>query len=455
MKVQRNGREFTVDVTADGEGIVSHAGAALLAETADRIGLTDALSKGLTPMRQRRGAHDPGRVIRDLAVMLASGGSHLSDLAAVRDQEPLFGAVASDATAWRAVDAIGRDPELMGALRMARRVARERAWDAGAEPGEGPLFIDLDPTLIEAGSEKEGAAPTFKKGFGFHPMLAFLDRPGDPCGGEPLAGLLRPGNAGANTVADQIEVAEEALEQLPAEHAADSEIVLRFDSAGATHGLLDWAREGGIRFSVGFDLTERVREAILRIPDQRWACALAQDGTERDNGEVAEATDLIDLSGWPRGSRLIVRRERPHPGAQLSFTDADGHRFQAILTDREGEAADLEREHRARARCEDRIRCAKQIGLELLPFSDFQMNAVWLELVLIAQLLLALSDTLLLRGELSGLEPKRLRYRALHTAGRLGFHARRATLRLERRWPWAAELAGAFTRLRELPAPAG
>jgi hypothetical protein len=286
-------------------------------------------------------------------------------------------------------------------------------------------------------------------------MLAFLDRPGDACGGEPLAGLLRPGNAGANTVTDQIEVAEEALEQLPAEHAADSGIVLRFDSAGATHGLLNWAREGRIRFSVGFDLTEPVRKAIAQIPDERWVSALAQDGSPRGNGEVAEATDLIDLSGWPQGSRLIVRRERPHPGAQLSFTDADGHRFQAILTDREGDATDLEREHRARARCEDRIRCAKQMGLELLPFADFEMNAVWMELVLIAQLLVALTDTLLLRGELSGLEPKRLRYRALHTAGRLGFHARRATLRLERRWPWAAELAAAFARLRHLPVPAG
>ena len=284
MKVQHDGREFTVEVTADGEGVVSHAGAALLAETADRIGLTEALSKGLAPTRCRRGAHDPGRVVRDLAVMLASGGEHLSDLRAVRDQEPLFGAVASDATAWRTVEAIARDPELIGVLRGARRQAREGAWAAGAEP-EGPLFIDLDPTLIEAGSEKEGAAPTFKGGFGFHPMLTFLDRPADACGGEPLAGLLRPGNAGANTVADQIEVAEEALEQLPADIATGAEIVLRSDSAGATHDLLKWAREGGIRFSVGFDLTEPVREAIARIPDERWVSALAQDGSPRKNGE--------------------------------------------------------------------------------------------------------------------------------------------------------------------------
>ena len=286
-------------------------------------------------------------------------------------------------------------------------------------------------------------------------MLAFLDRPGDPCGGEPLAGLLRPGNAGANTAADQIAVAEEALEQLPAEIAEEAEIVLRCDSAGATHGLLDWAREGAVGFSVGFDLTEPVREAIAAIADERWHPALAQDGSKRDNGEVAEASDLIDLSAWPEGSRLLVRRERPHPGAQLSFTDPNGHRFQAILTDRAGGVAELERDHRARARCEDRIRCAKQMGLERLPFFDFEMNAVWVELVLIAQLLLALTDTLLLGGELSGLEPKRLRYRALHTAGRLAFHARRATLRLERRWPWAEELAAAFARLRQLPAPAG
>jgi len=454
LKVQHDGREFTVEVTADGEGVVSHAGAALLAETAERIGLADALSKGLAPMRERRGAHDPGRVVRDLAVMLASGGSHLSDLRAVRDQEPLFGAVASDSTAWRTVEAVAREPELMGALRSARREAREGAWGAGAEPG-GPRFVGRDATLLEAAAEKQGAAGTFKGGFGFHPMLAFLDRPADPCGGEPLACLLRPGNAGANTAADQIAVAEEALEQLPEKVATDSEIVLRCDSAGAVHGLLDWAREGGIRFSVGFDLTVQVREAVARVPDERWHSALDQDGSKRDNGEVAEATDLIDLSGWPEGSRLIVRRERPHPGAQLSFTDSDGHRFQAILTDRTGDAAELERDHRARARCEDRIRCVKQMGLELLPFGDFEMNAVWMELVLIAGALVAWADLLLLRGELSGLEPKRLRYRALHTAGRLAFHARRATLRLERRWPWAEELAAAFARLGGLPAPAG
>ena len=109
MRVQRDGRRFTVDVVADGEGLVSHAGAALLAEAADRVGLTEALSRALEPMRERRGRHDPGRVVRDLAVMLADGGDCLADLRAVRDQQVLFGPVASDATAFRVLDAIARE----------------------------------------------------------------------------------------------------------------------------------------------------------------------------------------------------------------------------------------------------------------------------------------------------------------------------------------------------------
>ena len=448
MKVQRKGREITVDVTADGEGLVSHAGSALIAWTADRLGLTQALSEGLAPMRERRSRHDPGRTVRDLAVMLADGGECLSDLGAVREQEPLFGSVASDATAWRTIAEIASDPERLEALRAARKAARERAWEAGAAPEE--ITIDLDATLIQSRSEKDGAAGNFKGGFGFHPMLAYLDS-----STEALAGELRPGNAGANTAADQVAVAEAAVEQLPAEVAAEAEIVLRCDSAGATHELLEWCREGRIGFSVGFDLTEAVRTAILAIPDRDWVSALAQDGSERQNGEVAEATDLLDLSAWPEGSRVIVRRERPHPGAQLAFTDLGGHRFQAILTDQAGEAAEAERCHRARARVEDRIRAGKETGLAKLPFSDFEMNAVWLELALIAQDLFAWTNRLLLRGELANLEPKRLRHRALHVAARLAFSGRRATLRIQRSWPWAEELRAAFERLRLLPEPVG
>jgi hypothetical protein len=447
LRVQRDGRSFTVDVAPDGDGLVSHAGAALLAEAADRLGLTDALSRALAPMRERRCKHDPGRVVRDLAVMLADGGDCLADLRAVRDQEPLFGAVASNATAFRVIDAIAADPDLLDALRAARARARQNAWEAGAVPEQ--IVVDIDATLITAHTEKDGAAGTFKGGFGFHPLLAFLDE-----SREALAGLLRPGNAGANTAADHLAVVELALEQLPRAVIEQAQIIVRTDSAGATHELTDELRAANIGLVVGFDLTETVRAAILALPESAWRPAIRQDGEVRDGAWVAEITDLLDLSGWPERCRVIVRRERPHRGAQLSFTDHDGHRFLATLTDLGGDPVELERLHRARASTEDRIRAAKQTGLENLPFRDFDHNAVWLELSLIAQDLIAWTQRLALDGELAACEPKALRYRLLHTAARLAFHARRATLRLQGTWPWAAQLATAFARLAALPPPA-
>jgi Transposase DDE domain group 1 len=261
--------------------------------------------------------------------------------------------------------------------------------------------------------------------------------------------MLRPDNAGANTAADQIAVAEAALEQIPTECIEEIGVLLRVDSAGAPHELLDWAREGRIRFSVGFDLTEPVREATLALPDDAWIAARDKDGSVRENGEVAEISEPLDLEGWPPGSRVIVRRERPHPGAQLSFSDHDGHRFQAILPDQaERDIAAIERRHRARARAEDQTKDSKDTGLSKLPFRDFAMNAVWLEPVLIAHDLLAWTKALLLTGELARSRPKRLRHRLLHVAARLAFSGRRARLRLQANWPWAA----AFDRLRALPA---
>jgi hypothetical protein len=434
---------------ADGDGLVSHAGSALLAQVADKTGLTRALSLRLAGMKERRSGHDPGRVIRDLAVMLADGGECLADLGAVRDQESLFGAVASDSTAFRIVQRISEKPALIDAVRAAHARAREHAWQLGVQPAEAT--IDMDATLVGAHSEKDGAEGQYKGGYGFHPMLAYLDQTG-----EALSGRLRPGGSGANDAADQIIVAEAALAQLPAELIETLPVLLRVDSAGATHELIDWARDGSMRFSVGYDLTEPVRTAIVKVPADAWVPALDQDGSERRNGEVAEITDEVELSAWPEGSRLIVRRERPHPGAQLSFTDHDGYRFQVILTDQPDlDIAILERRHRQRARVEDHIRNDKDTGLRKLPFKDFFMNEVWLELVLIAHDLICWTQTLLLSGELAKAEPKRLRYRLLHQAARLSFHGRRATLRLQRSWPWAGDLVAAFAKLRTLPAAAG
>jgi hypothetical protein len=449
LKVTRDGRRINVDVVADGEGLVSHAGSALLVGVAEKTGLSRALARELCGVRQRRGRHDPGRVVRDLAVMLADGGDCLADLRAVADQAPLFGAVASTSTAFRVVDAIARDPRGLERLRVAHARARSRAWKLAGAPER--LTIDLDATLIASHSDKEGAAGNFKGGYGFHPMLAYGDETG-----EALAGELRPGNAAANSAADQIAVLEHALGQIPVEHIETIELLLRVDSAGATHELLDYCRAGRIRYSVGYDLTDAVRAAILKTPDGAWVCAQDQDGSERRNGQVTEITEHLDLAGWPAGSRVIVRRERPHPGAQLAFTDHDGYRFQAILTDQpDSDIAGIERRHRARARVEDHIRNDKDSGLRNLPFRDFEHNRVWLALVLIAHDLIRWTQRLLLCGELARVEPKRLRYRLLHVAARLAFHARTATLRLQASWPWATDLAAAFARLKALPAPPG
>jgi len=444
VKVQRRGRFEKVEVSADGKGLASHAGSALLVALADKVGLTDALSEALQATRERRSAHDPGAVVRDLCVMLADGGDCLADLGALRDQQDLFGQVASNATAWRVIDSLCAEG-VLERLRQGRAKSRERAWELGARPER--IVLDLDATLITAHSDKQQARGNFKGGFGFHPLLCWLDE-----SQEALAGMLRSGNAGANTAADQIAVVDAALAQLPREVCEQAELLVRTDSAGLTHDLLDYLHDGGIRFSVGMDMTEDVRQAVLQIADRDWVAAVSADGERREQAYVAELS--LELAGWPAGSRAICRRERAHPGAQLSLIDRDGWRHQVFMTDQEGELAELDLRHRGHARIEDRVRCAKQIGLENLPFREFAANEVWLELSLVAQDLLAWTKRLALEDELARAEPKRLRYRLLHQAGRIVRSGRRTRLRLERSWPWAQALVAAFERVRALPAPA-
>ncbi len=445
----RDGRSVTVEVTADGTGLVSHAGSGLLAQVADKLELTRGLSLRLAGLKQRRRGHDLGRVIRDLAVMLADGGECVSDLGAVRDQEALFGPVASDSTAFRAIDKIASMTGGLDALRSAHARARERFWELGGAPER--LTVDVDATLITAHSEKENAAGNYKGGYGFHPLQAYLDETR-----EALGGLLRPGNAGANTAEDHKAVIDLALGQVPAKYLEGLEILVRADSAGATHGLIDYCREGNMRFSVGYELTGPVRSAILQIPADAWVAALDGDGSERNNGEVAEITETLDLSAWGERSRLIVRRERPHPGAQLTFTDHDGYRFQAILTDQtDNNIAEIECRHRQHAHVEDRIRDDKDTGLSKFPFKEFQLNQVWLEIVMLAHDLIVWTQALLLDGQLAKAEPKRLRYQLLHVAGKLAFSGRRARLHLQDTWPWVTELLAAFHKLEALPAPTG
>jgi hypothetical protein len=441
LKVMGRNSFRTVDVAADGIGLSSRSGTALLALTAQRLGLTEGLSAALTHTRERRSAHDPGRVLCDLAVMAADGGRCVSDLAVLAGQSALFGEVASVSTARRVLLCI-HEAEIER-IREARAVARARAWKAGAAPER--VILDFDATPISIHSEKEQAAGHYKGGYGFNPLLAC-------CGREVLAGLLRPGNAGANNAADHLQALELALEQLP-QSALDGEILARSDSAGASHAFAQGCRETRIRFSLGYAINQTVREQILSLGEDAWRSAVNRDGELRDGAWVTELTNLIDLCSWPQSTRLICRRERPHPGAQLSFSDTDGHRFQCFITDQDGEdIAALEALHRQHAEVEDRVKTLKATGAGHLPFHCFSANAAWFELALTAHDVMVWTQQLLLDGEHASAEPKRLRYRILHVAGQITRHARRTTLHLPGDWPWAGTILRAFKRLDALAA---
>lgn len=448
--MKHGSRLGSLQTAADQSCLVSRSGTALVSELAARLGLDSELSEALAGVFRRRPQHDPGRVLVDLATALIDGGDCVSDLGALAEQPDLFGSVASPSTATRLLYALG-EPEL-DAIREARRRVRERAWTSGVRPAT--ITFDFDGQLLECHTEKEGAGPHRKGGFGFHPLHCFLDETG-----EHLAAVLRPGNAGSNTAADHVEVLDAALAQLPQdasdrERAAPVEILARSDTAGATHAFAKALRARRIRFSLGYYVDERVGEAAVTLPKRRWRRALDADGSPRRGGWVAELTGRVDLAGWPEGTRLIVRKERPHPGAQLRFTDTDGHRYQCFITDQDGkDIAELERRHRLHARVEDRIQESQELGLGRLPFQALEPNKAWFELALLAADLLAWLRSLALDGELARAKPKRLRGRLLHVAGRITRSGRRRTLHLPRPWPWASELLAAFARLRELAVP--
>jgi Transposase DDE domain group 1 len=457
-EMKRSCSQRRVKVSADGRGVVSHAGAGLLRELATETGLAGAVTGALLDTYRGFPLHMPGQVFADLAVAIADGADAVTGIEVLRDREILFGPVASMPTAWRLLDRI--DGVHLGRVRTARAAARERAWEAGAAPKPGTeLRIDFDATITIAHSEKQNAAATWKKTFGFHPLLAFLDRP-EVAGGEALAGLLRPGNAGSNTAEDHVKVLDMALAQLP--EAArprpgdpDSPRVLaRSDSAGATHLFAAACRSQGVRFSFGFPVDERIRRVVDLIPDQCWHPAIEAGGL-RDGAWVAEATGMIGLSAWPEGSRLILRKERPHPGAQLTFTDIDGHRITAFLTDTPpgvipGQIAGLELRHRQHARVEDRIREGKAAGLRNLPCRGWDENSAWLEAVLAAADLICWARLICFPHvpSLARCEIAALRYRVLHVAAQLTRSARRTCLRIDRTWRWAAQIAEGFCRLR-------
>jgi hypothetical protein len=461
--VKRSKRVRRVVVSADGQGVVSHAGVGLLREMAQYTGLVEGVTDALLDTYKGVAVHAPGRVFTDLAVAVADGADAISGIAVLGDRQDLFGPVASMPTTWRVLDRV--DAEHLDRVRDARARARARAWVAGAGPDlTQELRLDFDATITVAHSEKENAAATWKRTFGFHPLLCFLDRV-DVAGGEALAGLLRAGNAGSNTATDHIIVLDLALANLPV-HArprpgdpSSPRLLARSDSAGATHAFAAGCVERGVGFSFGFPVDTRIQKIIDVIPEECWHPAIQTDGDLRDGAWVAEATGMIDLDTWPEGSRLILRKERPHPGAQLTFTDVDGMRVTAVLTntppadvpaDVPGQAAGLELRHRQHARVEDRIREAKATGLRNMPCRGFSENAAWLETVLTAVDLVCWTKKVCFADvpELARCEIHAFRYRVLHVAARLTRSGRQLRLRIDKTWHWATHIAAGFTRLR-------
>jgi len=430
----------------------------MLRELAEYTGLVSALDRALADTYSGPWVHAPGRVLTDLAVAVADGAQAITGIGVLSDREEVFGPVASMPTAWRVLDRV--DADHLGLVQAARADARERAWAAGAGPDLAQeLAIDFDATITVAHSEKENAAATWKRTFGFHPLLAFLDRP-EIAGGEALAGLLRAGNAGSNTAADHITVLEQALAALPTQarprpdDPGGPRVLARSDSAGATHAFADACRQAGVGFSFGFPVDLRVKDIVDAIPEGAWYPAVETDGM-REGAWVAEVTDNIDLSPWPDGSRLILRKERPHPGAQLTFTDADGMRITAFLTDTgpgvvPGQLAGLELRHRQHARVEDRIRQAKATGLRNLPCRAWNENAAWLQVVLMATDLIAWTKLIAFTDQptLARCEIAAFRYAVLHVAARITHGARQVRLRIDKTWAWATAIATGWGRIR-------
>ncbi|MFE9853329.1 IS1380 family transposase [Streptomyces sp. NPDC005576] len=447
-----------VRIEGGGRAVVSQAGGVLLVETVRKAGLDTAISAALSPWRKARAVHDPGKILMDVALAVALGGDCLADVGTLRAEPAVFGPVASDPTVSRLIDTLAAaGPKALAAIRSARAEVRKRVWKlAGASSPDstGQVTVDLDGVLVLAHSDKQDATATWKKTFGHHPLMGFVDH---GCGGtgEPVAALLRPGNAGSNTAADHITATQLALAQLPKQYRRGCRTLIRTDSAGGTHEFTAWLAQRGrwLSYPVGMTITDTIHQAVGRVPATAWTPAVEPDGEIRHGAWVAEL-DGGTLKGWPTGMRLIVRKERPHPGAQLRFTDADGLRLTAFATNTtEIPVAALELRHRQRARAEDRIRAARATGLRNLPLHKTAQNRIWLEIVQIALELLAWMPMLALTGETRRWEPRRLRLRLFSAAAQIITTGRRRHLRFARHWPWTDVITNAIARLEVLPNP--
>ena len=444
-----------VRVEGGGEQVVAHVGLHALGAFADRLGLGDSLSSRIPVTGERLPLHDRGKVLVQTMLMMAGGGEACTDIEHLRAQERLFGPVPSDSTLYRTLRAI--DGATLAGLWEAMAEVRAKVWRrSGASTGTAPVILDIDSSLVEVHSEnKEGTGPTYKGGFGFNPILCSADATG-----EFLAALLRPGNAGTTTVADHLAVLDAAVAQLPAEIAAghrlgdDADAVrrpvtVRTDSAGCSSGFVWGCRARNIGYAVVARANPQLSAAISRIAtkEERWSPARDQDGDERQGAAVAELTDLVDLSGWPQGTRLIVRREPLHPGAQQSLFPSLAYRYWGHYTDASGDPVALDVHMRAHAHIEDNVRRLRDSGFERFPFVDLDANRAWLAEVCFADALVRWFQLLCCSGPLAVAEPKALRWTLWHSPARVVRRAGQWVVRILEGWPTAEDLIAAYRRI--------
>ncbi len=387
--------------------------------------------------------------------MLAGGGESCADIEHLRLQEDLFGSVPSDTTVFRSFHEI--TPETRSSIALGLAEVRHEVWRrSGATIGSAPVLLDIDASLVEIHSEhKVAAAPTFKGGYGFHPIFCFADATG-----EALSSLLRAGNAGANTVADHVRVLDAAVVQLPEEIAAGHHVgddatlvgravVVRVDSAGCTEGFLGACRERNIGFFVTVRSNAQLSRAIFEVVglEDVWEPAIAQDGTPREGAAVCEVTSLISTPKLPEGTRCIIRREPLHPGAQRSLFPALDYRYWGFYTDQDGDPVALDATMRSHAHVEQHIQRLKDSGLLRFPFASFEANANWMMTVAMAADLVRWFQLLCLEGPWQGARPKALRWGLLHAPGRLLHRSRQRVVRIIDGWPGTEALLGAYRRI--------
>jgi hypothetical protein len=443
----------SVKVESGGEGVVAHVGLHALGQLADKLQLGSLLSSRIAWTGERAPGHDRGKVLTQMALMLAGGGESCRDIEHLRSQTSVFASVPSDSTVHRTMhqfNAAARSEIAVG-LRDVRHTVWQRA---GLLDTTDAVTLDIDATLVEVHSEnKEGSAPNYKSGFGFHPLLCFADATG-----EVLSAQLRPGNAGSNTVSDHITLLDAAIAQLPDEVAlghrvsgqeetqAIRELVVRTDGAGCTKEFLAACRQRNVGFFTSARSNAQVESAIYetRLDEEMWTPARRANGELREGAAVCELTEWVNLAEFPSGTRLIVRREPLHQGAQRTlFFDAN-YRFTAFYCDRDGDPVELDQTMREHAHVEQHIQRLKDSGLTAMPFTNFEANANWLMTVALAADLVRWFQLLCLDGRWRNARPKTLRWALLHAPGRLVKRSRRRVIRILDGWPDAATLLGAY-----------